>query len=112
MLMVDMAHFSGLVAAGHASRTRWSTPTSSRSTTHKTLAGPRAGLVLCRDEHAKAVDKAVFPGLQGGPLCHVVAAKAVCFKFAATERFRDYQRRSRPTQGAGARRSSTAAWSC
>ena len=63
------------------------------STTHKTLAGPRSGLVLCREEHASAVDKAVFPGLQGGPLCHIVAAKAVCFKLAATEAFREYQGR-------------------
>jgi glycine hydroxymethyltransferase len=63
------------------------------STTHKTLAGPRSGLVLSREEHAAAVDKAVFPGLQGGPLCHIVAAKAVCFKLAGTEAFREYQRR-------------------
>jgi glycine hydroxymethyltransferase len=61
------------------------------STSHKTLAGPRAGFVLCREEHAAALDKAVFPGMQGGPLLHVIAAKATCFKIAATEAFRAYQ---------------------
>jgi glycine hydroxymethyltransferase len=61
------------------------------STTHKTLAGPRSGFVLCRDEHAQSVDRAVFPGMQGGPLNHVIAAKAACFKIAASEAFRDYQ---------------------
>jgi glycine hydroxymethyltransferase len=91
-LMVDMAHFSGLVAAGiHPNPVEHADVVT--STTHKTLAGPRAGLVLCRAEHAAAVDKAVFPGLQGGPLCHIVAAKAVCFKLAATESFRSYQQR-------------------
>jgi glycine hydroxymethyltransferase len=91
-LMVDMAHFSGLVAAGlHPNPVEHADIVT--STTHKTLAGPRAGLVLCRSEHAAAVDKAVFPGLQGGPLCHIVAAKAVCFKLAATESFREYQGR-------------------
>ena len=93
-LMVDMAHFSGLVAAGiHPNPVEHADVVT--STTHKTLAGPRAGLVLCRAEHAGAVDKAVFPGLQGGPLCHIVAAKAVCFKLAATEAFREYQRQVR-----------------
>jgi glycine hydroxymethyltransferase len=91
-LMVDMAHFSGLVAAGlHPNPVDHADVVT--STTHKTLAGPRSGLILCREEHASAVDRAVFPGIQGGPLCHVVAAKAVCFKLAATESFRDYQRR-------------------
>ncbi len=91
-LMVDMAHFSGLVAAGlHPNPVEHADVVT--STTHKTLAGPRAGLVLCREEHASAVDKAVFPGLQGGPLCHIVAAKAVCFKLAQTEAFREYQGR-------------------
>jgi glycine hydroxymethyltransferase len=91
-LMVDMAHFSGLVAAGlHPNPVEYADVVT--STTHKTLAGPRSGLVLCREEHATAVDKAVFPGLQGGPLCHIVAAKAVCFKLAATEAFREYQGR-------------------
>jgi glycine hydroxymethyltransferase len=91
-LMVDMAHFSGLVAAGlHPNPVEYADVVT--STTHKTLAGPRSGLVLCREEHRAAVDRAVFPGLQGGPLCHVVAAKAVCFKLAATEAFREYQGR-------------------
>jgi glycine hydroxymethyltransferase len=91
-LMVDMAHFSGLVAAGlHPNPVEHADVVT--STTHKTLAGPRSGLVLSREEHAAAVDKAVFPGLQGGPLCHIVAAKAVCFKLAGTEAFREYQRR-------------------
>jgi glycine hydroxymethyltransferase len=61
------------------------------STTHKTLAGPRAGFVLCKEEHAQALDKAVFPGMQGGPLCHTIAAKATCFKIAGSEAFRSYQ---------------------
>jgi glycine hydroxymethyltransferase len=61
------------------------------STSHKTLAGPRAGFMLCKEEHAAALDKAVFPGMQGGPLLHVIAAKATCFKIAATEAFRAYQ---------------------
>ena len=61
------------------------------STTHKTLAGPRSGFVLCREEHAQAVDRAVFPGMQGGPLNHVIAAKAACFRIAASEPFREYQ---------------------
>jgi glycine hydroxymethyltransferase len=91
LLMVDMAHFSGLVAAGLHQN-----PVESAhivtSTTHKTLAGPRAGFVLCREELASKVDRAVFPGLQGGPLCHVTAAKAVCFRIAASEAFREYQR--------------------
>ena len=91
-LMVDMAHFSGLVAAGlHPNPVEHADVVT--STTHKTLAGPRSGLVLSRAEHAAAVDKAVFPGLQGGPLCHIVAAKAVCFKLADTEAFREYQAR-------------------
>jgi glycine hydroxymethyltransferase len=91
-LMVDMAHFSGLVAAGiHPNPVEHSDVVT--STTHKTLAGPRAGLVLCREEHAAAVDKAVFPGIQGGPLCHVIAAKAVCFRIAGTDAFREYQHR-------------------
>jgi glycine hydroxymethyltransferase len=90
MVMVDMAHFAGLVAAGlHPNPVEHADVVT--STTHKTLAGPRSGLVLCRAEHAAAVDKAVFPGLQGGPLCHAVAAKAVCFKLAASDAFRAYQ---------------------
>ena len=91
LLMVDMAHFAGLVAAGiHPNPVEHADLVT--STTHKTLAGPRSGLVLCRQEHAQAVDKAVFPGLQGGPLCHAVAAKAVCFKLAASDEFKAYQR--------------------
>ena len=62
------------------------------TTTHKTLRGPRAGLVLCREKYAKDLDKAVFPGLQGGPLMHIIAAKAVCFKEAAEPSFVDYQK--------------------
>ncbi len=90
LLMVDMAHFAGLVAAGlHPNPVEHADVVT--STTHKTLGGPRSGLVLCRAEHAAAVDKAVFPGLQGGPLCHVVAAKAVCFKIAQSEAYREYQ---------------------
>jgi glycine hydroxymethyltransferase len=61
------------------------------STTHKTLAGPRAGFILCREEHASAIDRAIFPGLQGGPLEHAIAAKATCFKISASEAFRQYQ---------------------
>ena len=90
LLMCDMAHFSGLVAAGlHPNPVEHCDIVT--STTHKTLAGPRAGFVLCREEHAKAVDRAVFPGMQGGPLEHVIAAKAACFRIAATDAFRDYQ---------------------
>ena len=90
LLMCDMAHFSGLVAAGiHPNPVEHCDIVT--STTHKTLAGPRAGFVLCREEHARAVDRAVFPGMQGGPLVHVIAAKAACFRIAATDAFRDYQ---------------------
>jgi glycine hydroxymethyltransferase len=90
LLMVDMAHFAGLVAAGlHPNPVEHADVVT--STTHKTLGGPRSGLVLSRSEHAAAVDKAVFPGLQGGPLCHIVAAKAVCFKIAQSEAYREYQ---------------------
>jgi glycine hydroxymethyltransferase len=90
LLMCDMAHFSGLVAAGlHPNPVEHCDVVT--STTHKTLAGPRAGFVLCRAEHAQAVDRAVFPGMQGGPLEHVIAAKAACFRIAATEAFREYQ---------------------
>jgi len=89
-LMVDMAHFAGLVAAGlHPNPVEHADVVT--STTHKTLAGPRSGIVLSRAEHAAAVDKAVFPGLQGGPLCHIIAAKAVCFGIAQSEAFREYQ---------------------
>jgi glycine hydroxymethyltransferase len=91
LVMVDMAHVAGLVATGlhpnpvpHADFVT--------STTHKTLRGPRAGLILCRERFAKDIDRAVFPGMQGGPLMHVIAAKAVCFKQAMEPSFADYQR--------------------
>ena len=91
LLMTDMAHIAGLVAAGvHPSPVPHSDFVT--TTTHKTLRGPRAGLILCRAAHAKAVDRAVFPGVQGGPLVHVIAAKAVCLKEAATPQFAGYQR--------------------
>jgi len=90
-LMVDIAHIAGLVAAGvHPSPVPYADIVT--STTHKTLRGPRAGMILCRADLAKAVNRNVFPGHQGGPLVHVIAAKAVCFKEAATEEFRAYQR--------------------
>jgi glycine hydroxymethyltransferase len=90
LLMTDMAHFSGLVAAGlHPNPMPHSDFVT--STTHKTLAGPRAGFVLCREEHAQALDRANFPGMQGGPLMHTIAAKAACFRIAATEAFKEYQ---------------------
>jgi glycine hydroxymethyltransferase len=89
--MVDMAHFAGLVAAGlHPSPFPHADVVT--TTTHKTLRGPRGGLILCRAEHAKAIDKAVFPGLQGGPLEHVIAAKAVAFGEALAPGFKEYQR--------------------
>ncbi len=88
-LIVDMAHIAGLVAGGaHPSPLPYADVVT--TTTHKTLRGPRGGMVLCRREHAEAVDKAVFPGLQGGPLMHTVAAKAVAFREAATPAFRTY----------------------
>ena len=90
LLMTDMAHFAGLVAAGlHPNPVPYSHFVT--STTHKTLAGPRAGFVLCDEEYAQALDRAVFPGMQGGPLMQAIAAKAVCFAIAATPAFRDYQ---------------------
>ncbi|HET9324167.1 MAG TPA: serine hydroxymethyltransferase [Gaiellaceae bacterium] len=94
LLLCDMAHFAGLVAAGlHPNPVEHCDFVT--STTHKTLAGPRAGFVLCREEHAQAVDRAVFPGMQGGPLQHTIAAKATCFRIAATAAFTDYQRQIR-----------------
>jgi len=90
VLLVDMAHFAGLVAAGlHPNPCEYADIVT--STTHKTLRGPRAGLILCREQYAKAVDRSVFPGVQGGPLCHVIAAKAVCFQQAMTPEFAAYQ---------------------
>jgi glycine hydroxymethyltransferase len=94
LLLCDMAHFAGLVAAGlHPNPVPHCHFVT--STTHKTLAGPRSGFILTTEEHAVAVDRAVFPGMQGGPLVHTVAAKAACFRIAATEAFRDYQRQIR-----------------
>jgi len=90
-VVTDMAHIAGLVAAGvHPSPVPHSDFVT--STTHKTLRGPRAGFVLCREAYAKDLDKNVFPGVQGGPLVHIIAAKAVCFKEAAEPSFADYQR--------------------
>src|SRR5436190_4758065 len=90
LLLCDMAHFAGLVAAGlHPNPVPYCDFVT--STTHKTLAGPRSGFILCKEEHAQAIDRAVFPGMQGGPLCHTVAAKATCFRIAGTPAFRDYQ---------------------
>jgi glycine hydroxymethyltransferase len=90
LLLCDMAHFAGLVAAGlHPNPVEHCDFVT--STTHKTLAGPRSGFILCREEYAQAVDRAIFPGLQGGPLEHTIAAKATCFRIAATQAFRDYQ---------------------
>lgn len=90
LFMVDMAHIAGLVAAGlHPSPVPHADIVT--TTTHKTLRGPRGGVILCKQELAAAIDKAVFPGLQGGPLMHVIAAKAVSFKEAASEEFRRYQ---------------------
>ncbi|MDE2409604.1 MAG: serine hydroxymethyltransferase [Actinomycetales bacterium] len=92
-LWVDMAHFAGLVAAGlHPSPVPFADVVS--TTVHKTLAGPRSGLILAKDEYAKKIDSAVFPGQQGGPLMHVIAAKAVAFKAAATDEFKDRQART------------------
>jgi glycine hydroxymethyltransferase len=93
LLMVDMAHFAGLVAAGlHPNPVDYADVVT--TTTHKTLGGPRAGVILCREEFAKKIDSAVFPGQQGGPLEHVIAAKAVAFKIAASELFAERQRRT------------------
>ena len=90
LLMVDMAHIAGLVAAGeHPSPVPYADFVT--TTTHKTLRGPRGGMILCKEQYAKAIDKAIFPGTQGGPLEHVIAAKAVCFGEALTPAFKAYQ---------------------
>jgi glycine hydroxymethyltransferase len=90
-MVVDMAHIAGLVAGGvHPSPVPHADFVT--STTHKTLRGPRAGLILCREQYAKDLDRALFPGVQGGPLMHIIAAKAVCFKEAMEPSFADYQR--------------------
>ncbi len=92
VMAVDMAHIAGLVAAGlHPSPVPYADFVT--STTHKTLRGPRGGLILCKEKYAKDIDKAIFPGLQGGPLMHVIAAKAVAFKEALQPEFKDYQKR-------------------
>ena len=89
-MFVDMAHIAGLVAAGlHPSPVPYADVVT--TTTHKTLRGPRGGLILCKEEYAKKIDSAVFPGHQGGPLMHIIAAKAVCFKEALDPSFKDYQ---------------------
>ena len=89
MLMVDMAHIAGLIAAGvHPSPVPYADIVT--STTHKTLRGPRGGLILCKEKYAKAVDKAIFPGTQGGPLMHIIASKAVCFGEALQDDFKEY----------------------
>ncbi len=90
-LMVDIAHIAGLVAAGlHPSPVPYADFVT--TTTHKTLRGPRGGVIMCKEQYAKAIDKAVFPGMQGGPLMHVIAAKAVAFKEALSPEFKEYQR--------------------
>jgi glycine hydroxymethyltransferase len=92
-LMVDMAHFAGLVAAGeHPNPVEHADVVT--TTIHKTLCGPRSGMILCPEEHARAIDRAVFPGQQGGPLMHTIAAKAVALKIAASEQFRARQRQT------------------
>jgi glycine hydroxymethyltransferase len=93
LLMVDMAHFAGLVAAGiHPNPVPYADVVT--TTIHKTLGGSRGGMILCREEHAKKINSAVFPGQQGGPLMHMIAGKAVSLKIAATEQFRERQRRT------------------
>lgn len=90
MLMVDMAHIAGLVATGlHPNPVEYADFVT--TTTHKTLRGPRGGMILCKEKYAKQIDKAVFPGIQGGPLMHVIAGKAVCFKEALEPEFKTYQ---------------------
>ena len=92
IMMVDMAHIAGLVAAGlHINPVQYADVVT--TTTHKTLRGPRGGMILCKEKYAKAIDKAIFPGMQGGPLMHVIAAKAVSFGEALTDEFKDYQKR-------------------
>jgi len=91
--MVDMAHIAGLVIAGaHPSPVPYADVVT--TTTHKTLRGPRGGLILCKEKHAKAIDKAVFPGTQGGPLMHIIAAKAVAFKEAESPEYMAYQKQT------------------
>ena len=88
-MMVDMAHIAGLVATGaHPSPVPYADFVT--STTHKTLRGPRGGLILCKEKYAAVLDKKVFPGMQGGPLEHIIAAKAICFKEAMTDEYKQY----------------------
>lgn len=92
LMMVDMAHIAGLVATGlHPNPAEYADFVT--TTTHKTLRGPRGGAILCREKYAKALDKSIFPGIQGGPLEHVIAAKAVCFKEAMSDEFKQYQKK-------------------
>ena len=91
VMLVDMAHIAGLVAAGlHPNPVEYADIVT--STTHKTLRGPRGGIILCKEEYAKKIDSAVFPGMQGGPLMHIIAAKAICFKEALAPEFKKYQK--------------------
>lgn len=91
LLLVDMAHIAGLVAAGvHPSPVPYADIVT--TTTHKTLRGPRGGAILCKEKYAKAIDKTVFPGMQGGPLMHIIAAKAVCFKEAMSDEYKTYMK--------------------
>lgn len=92
-MMVDMAHIAGLVATGlHPNPVPYADFVT--STTHKTLRGPRGGIIICKEKYAKDIDKSIFPGIQGGPLMHTIAAKAICFKEAMSKEFRDYQKRT------------------
>ncbi|MGL6108378.1 serine hydroxymethyltransferase [Romboutsia sp.] len=93
LLMVDMAHIAGLVAAG-LHNNPCEVADFVTSTTHKTLRGPRGGIILCKKEYASKIDKAIFPGTQGGPLEHIIAAKAVCFKEALSQEFKEYQKQT------------------
>ena len=103
LLFVDMAHIAGLVAAGiHPSPVPHADFVS--TTTHKTLRGPRGGMILCREKYAKDIDRSLFPGVQGGPLMHVIAAKAVCFKEALEPGFREYQQAGRRERESAGRR--------
>ena len=114
MLMADMAHIAGLVAGGRAPVARCRTAHFVTTTTHKTLRGPRGGMILCKAECAKAIDKAVFPGVQGGPLMHVIAAKAVAFGEALDRRVQGLHRADRsptPRPWRRACRPRAAAWS-
>src|SRR5207237_4307583 len=104
LMMADIAHIAGLVAAGlHPSPVPYADFVT--TTTHKTLRGPRAGLVLCKEKYAKDLDRALFPGVPGGPLVHIVAAKAVAFKEALTPEFKEYRgqivRNARPLAAPG-----------